>query len=54
MWYVTARIEGDRVVGQAQTDFTFADFNLTQPQVPLVLSVEDNIRLEIDFQLEQP
>lgn len=46
VWDVTATIEDAKVVGQAQTVFTFADFNLTQPQVPLVLSVEDNIRLE--------
>lgn len=53
IWDVTATIEGDRLVGQAQMEITFADFNLTKPRVPVVLSVEDTIRLEIDFHLER-
>lgn len=52
-WQVTARQEGNRLTGQAKTAFTFADFGLTQPRVPVVLSVADTIRLEYDFTLER-
>lgn len=48
-WHVTAHTEGDDVVGLAQTAFTFKDFSLDQPHVPVVLSVEDTIKLEYDF-----
>ncbi len=50
-WQVTGTINGDQATGQAQTSFKFADFNLTQPRVPIVLSVEDNITLELDLTL---
>lgn len=50
-WDVTAKVDGNTVTGQAKTAFKFAEFNLTQPRVPSVLSIEDNIRLEIDFKL---
>lgn len=48
-WQVTARGEGRDVVGTATTSFTFKDFNLEQPRVPIVLSVADTVRLEYDF-----
>jgi polyisoprenoid-binding protein YceI len=48
-WQVTARGEGKDVVGTASTAFTFKDFGLEQPKVPVVLSVADTIRLEYDF-----
>ncbi|MFN8580029.1 MAG: YceI family protein [Gemmatimonadaceae bacterium] len=48
-WQVTARAEGSEVVGTAATAFTFKDFGLEQPRVPIVLSVADTIRLEYDF-----
>ncbi len=48
-WQVTARAEGKDVVGTAATAFTFKDFALEQPRVPVVLSVADTIRLEYDF-----
>jgi len=53
VWEVTARIEGEEAFGQAKTAFTFATFNLTPPRVPLVLSIEDNIRLELDFHVRR-
>ncbi len=53
VWEVTARIEGDEAFGQAKTSFPFATFNLMQPRVPVVLSVEDNIRLEVDFHVKR-
>ena len=48
-WQVTARGEGNGIVGTATTAFTFKDFGLEQPRVPVVLSVADTIRLEYDF-----
>jgi polyisoprenoid-binding protein YceI len=50
-WHVTARAEGEDVVGSATTTFTFKDFGLDQPRVPVVLSVADTIKLEYDFRL---
>lgn len=48
-WKVSARADGPDVVGSAATAFTFKDFGLDQPSVPVVLSVEDTIKLEYDF-----
>ena len=48
-WHVTARADGPAVVGTATTAFTFKDFNLDQPKVPIVLSVADTLKLEYDF-----
>jgi polyisoprenoid-binding protein YceI len=51
-WDVTATVtNGSELAGTATTAFKFADFGLNQPRVPVVLSVEDNIKLEIDFHL---
>ncbi len=50
-WDVTGQINGKTLTGQGKTAFKFADFGLTQPRVPVVLSIEDNIRLEVDFKL---
>ena len=50
-WQVTAEYRDGRVVGTAATRFTFADFQMAQPRVPVVLSVADTIRLEYDFTL---
>jgi polyisoprenoid-binding protein YceI len=48
-WKVTAHSDGADLVGQATTAFTFKDFSLNQPSVPVVLSVNDTIKLEYDF-----
>ncbi|MGH7471456.1 MAG: YceI family protein [Longimicrobiales bacterium] len=50
-WDVTAKVEQGGLTGQATTKFTFADFALTKPRVRSVLSVEDDIKLELDFRL---
>ena len=51
-WQITITREGDKLSGTAATSFTFKDFNLTQPRVPVLLSVQDTIKLEFDFQLQ--
>lgn len=50
-WRVTAKRDGDSITGNAATHFTFADFGLTQPRLPFILSVADTIALEYDFTL---
>ena len=53
VWKGTAQFEAGRIVGSAATAFTFADIQIEQPRVPVLLSVADTIRLEIDFNLVQ-
>ena len=50
-WKVSAQFQGGGVTGMASTGFTFTDFQIQQPRVPVVLSVADTIRLEYDFNL---
>jgi polyisoprenoid-binding protein YceI len=50
-WQVDATFNGGRVNGTAATSFVFSDFGLTQPRVPVVLSVADTIKLEYTFSL---
>jgi polyisoprenoid-binding protein YceI len=52
-WSVSADVSGDRLTGKASTLFTFAQFQLTQPKVRIVLSVNDTIRLEYDFAMQK-
>ena len=52
-WETTAQFSDDRITGTATTDFTFDEFDLNVPSVAVVLSVENNIRLEIDFVLQK-
>lgn len=51
-WDVTGTLDGGQAVGQAVTKFTFADFNLEQPRVPVVLSIVDEINLELDATMQ--
>jgi polyisoprenoid-binding protein YceI len=48
-WNVNASLKDNVLRGTAATRFTFAEFNLTQPRVSVVLSVADTIGLEYDF-----
>jgi polyisoprenoid-binding protein YceI len=48
-WTVNARYLPTSVTGTAATAFTFNDFSIAQPRVPVLLSVADTIRLEGDF-----
>lgn len=50
-WNVKATMTNGQVTGNAATAFTFAEFGLAQPKVPIVLSVGDTIKLEYDFTL---
>jgi polyisoprenoid-binding protein YceI len=50
-WQVEAAFNSGRVTGTATTTFPFSEFGLTQPRVPVVLSVADTITLEYTFSL---
>jgi polyisoprenoid-binding protein YceI len=50
-WKGSAQFQKDRVTVSAATAFTFDDIQMEQPRVPVLLSVADTIRLEIDFNL---
>ena len=47
-WEVTAQF-GPHFTGQAATVFTFDYFELSKPRLAFILSLDDEIRLEIDF-----
>jgi len=51
LWKGSAKFQDGRVTGSAATSFTFNDIQMEQPRVPVLLSVADTIRLEIDFDL---
>jgi polyisoprenoid-binding protein YceI len=50
---VTGTVQNNSFTGTASTSFKFEDFNLPQPQVPVVLSVVDNINLELDITMQR-
>jgi polyisoprenoid-binding protein YceI len=50
-WFVSAKFSPTAVTGSASTSFTFAEFGISQPRVPVLLSVSDTIKLEYDFSL---
>jgi polyisoprenoid-binding protein YceI len=51
IWNVTAQAGAAQYSGTAKTSFVFDDFRMEQPNVPVVLSVNDTIKLEYDFKL---
>ncbi len=51
IWRVTAWRDGGAIVGRAETAFPFEAFEIPIPRVARVLSVENEIRLELDFRL---
>ena len=52
-WSATASFEGPRVTVRARTAFRFGDFGLRVPRVSVVLSVDDDIKLEADLVLRR-
>jgi polyisoprenoid-binding protein YceI len=48
-WNVVATLAGPTVAGHATTTILFANYNLMKPAVPLLLSSDDKIQLEIEF-----
>ena len=52
-WSATASFEGPRAAVRARTAFRFGDFGLRIPRVSVVLSVDDDIKLEADLVLRR-
>ena len=48
-WETVIQVAAGESTGTAKTTITFEQFGLTKPRVAVVLSVTDEIRLEIDF-----
>jgi len=48
-WTTDLNFDGSEVSGLASTVITWDDFNLTKPTFPFILSLEDEITLEIEF-----
>ena len=48
-WEVSGSFQGNSFTGQAKTNFTFEEFEIDVPRVRVVLSVDNDIRLEVDF-----
>jgi polyisoprenoid-binding protein YceI len=53
VWQATATLDGPGATVRAKTAFRFGDFGLRVPRVSVVLSVEDDIRLEADLVLRR-
>lgn len=52
-WDAAATFDGPKVTIRARTAFRFGDFGLRVPRVSVVLSVEDDIKLEADLVLRR-
>ena len=51
-WNTKVNFNNNSVKGLAKTNFKFEKFDMQLPRVAIVLSVDDNIRLELDFNAE--
>ncbi|MBM02040.1 MAG: hypothetical protein CL762_04920 [Chloroflexi bacterium] len=51
-WNTTLNFNDNNIEGLAKTNFKFDKFEMDIPRVAIVLSVDDNIRLELDFNAE--
>ena len=52
VWDATLRVDGDSVSGHAKTEFTFDYFEINKPSLVFLLSVADEISLELDLVAE--
>ena len=48
-WETVATFDGNNVSGTAKTNFTFGEFEMEVPDLWFIVSLEDNIRLELEF-----
>jgi polyisoprenoid-binding protein YceI len=48
-WDVTAKLDGDTITGTGKTTFDMADYNIEEPRVGPVLSVDHIVTLEVDL-----
>jgi polyisoprenoid-binding protein YceI len=52
-WDATGTFNGGEVSGTAKTTFNFNEWGVPKPSVASVLSIEDNVALELDFKLRR-
>ena len=52
-WNVVATVTADTVAGRATTTLLFSTLGLSKPSVPLLLSVDDKIQLEVEFKCKR-
>ena len=52
-WDTDVNFNKNKINGIAKTNFKFEKFNMDLPRVAIVLSVENNIRLELEFVAEK-
>jgi polyisoprenoid-binding protein YceI len=52
-WSVASTIDQNTVSGRGTATITFADFGITKPVVPVLASVEDSIKLELEFRAKR-
>ena len=52
LWDVTAKLNVDRLTGQATTVLMLSDFDVALPEVPGVLKVSDGVTVTLDFAFE--
>lgn len=48
-WEATVTREGETLTGQAATEFEMPEFSIETPSVPVVLSLDETVRLEFDI-----
>jgi polyisoprenoid-binding protein YceI len=48
-WTATAKLDGDTITGTASTTFNMADFDIQPPKVGPVISLDENVKLEVDI-----
>ena len=49
IWSVDAKFSGNEISGIASTVITWEDYQINKPRLPFIISVDDDITLEIDF-----
>jgi polyisoprenoid-binding protein YceI len=52
-WTVVSTFGNDTIAGRATTTTDFATFNMTKPSLARLLSVADNIELEVEFRFKR-
>jgi polyisoprenoid-binding protein YceI len=54
VWSATVTLSGDTITGSAETSLNIADFDMKEPTSPLVLSIDDTIKLQVDLVAQVP
>jgi polyisoprenoid-binding protein YceI len=52
-WEVTAALDGETLTGSAAMTFEMPDFEIETPSAPIVVGLEETVRLEVDLTANQ-